>query len=95
MKINFGSNCLLPLIILRAVTDYPDLPNLQTNNGISKLGASYSTPDTSGYFADYIGKIMCEDHKKLISKANYFSVLSDGSTDLAVAEQETICSFYL
>ena len=37
-----------------------------------------------------LGKVMREDLKKLISKANYFSVLSDGSTDLAVTEQETI-----
>ena len=34
--------------------------------------------------------IMCEYLQKLISKANYFSVLSDGSTDSAVTEQETI-----
>ena len=34
--------------------------------------------------------IMCEYLQKLISKANYFSVLSDSSTDSAVTEQETI-----
>ena len=33
---------------------------------------------------------MHEDLKKLIFKANYFSVLSDGSTDSAVTEKETI-----
>ena len=33
---------------------------------------------------------MREDLKKLISKTNYFSVLSDGSTDSAVTEQEAI-----
>ena len=33
-------------------------------------------------------KVMREDLKKLISKAHYFSVLSDGSTDSAVSEQE-------
>ena len=68
----------------RPFTAYSDLLNLQTKNRISKLGASYSTPDATAYFADYIGKVMHEDLKKLISKANYFSVLSDGSTDLAV-----------
>ena len=41
----------------RPFTDYPDLLNLQTKNGISKLGASYSTPDASAYFAGYIGKV--------------------------------------
>ena len=73
----------------RPFTDYPDLLNLQTKNEISKLGASYSTPGASAYLADYIGKVMCEDLKKLISKANY-SVFPDCSTDSAVTEQETI-----
>ena len=79
----------------RPFTDYPDLLNLQIKNGISKLGASYSTPDVSVYFADYTGKVMREDLKKLISKANYFSVLSDGSTDSAVTEQETIYVLFI
>ena len=74
----------------RPFTDYPDLLNLQTRNGISKLGHSYLTPDAAAYFADYIGKVMREDLQELICKANYFSVLSDGSTNSSVSEQETI-----
>ena len=50
------------------------------------LSVSDSTPGTSGYFADYIGKVILEDLKKLVSKANSFSVLSDGSTDSTVTE---------
>ena len=69
--------------------------NFQTKNGISKLSVSYSTPDASAYFADCIGKVMCEDLKKLISKANYFSVFSDGSTDSAATEQETIYVLFI
>ena len=38
---------------------------------------------------------MCEDLKKLISKANYFSVLSDGGTDSAATEQETIYVLFI
>ena len=38
---------------------------------------------------------MREDLKKLILKANYFSVLSDGSTDSAVTEQETIYVLFI
>ena len=51
----------------RQFTDYPDLLNLQTKNRISKLGASYSTPNAFAYFADYIGKVMHEDLKKKYS----------------------------
>ena len=79
----------------RPFTDYPDLLNLQTKIGISKHVVSYSTPDASAYFADYIGKVMCEDLKKLIFKANYFSVLSDGSTDSGVTEHETIYVIFI
>ena len=50
------------------------------------LSVSDSTPGASGYFADYIGKVILEDLKKLVSKANSFSVLSDGSTDSTVTE---------
>ena len=35
--------------------------NLQNKNGISKLGASHSTPDACAYFADYIRKLMRKD----------------------------------
>ena len=38
---------------------------------------------------------MCEELKKLISKANYFSVLSDGSTNSAATEQETIYVLFI
>ena len=38
----------------RLFTDYPGLHSLQTKNRISKLGASYSTPDAPAYFADYV-----------------------------------------
>ena len=49
----------------------------------------------TAYFADYIGKVMLEDLKKPISKANYFLVLYGGSTDSAITEQEGIYIFYI
>ena len=68
---------------------------MQTKNGIIKLGARYSTLDASVYFAVYIGKVMHEDLKKLISKANYFSLLSNGSADSTVTEQKTIYVLFI
>ena len=38
---------------------------------------------------------MREDLQELICKANYFSVLSDGSTDLSASEQETIYILFI
>ena len=79
----------------RPFTDYPDLLNLQNKNGLKKLGANYATPDASAYFADCIRKVMREDLKTILTKANYFSVLSDGSTDSSVTEQETIYILFM
>ena len=70
----------------RLFTEYPDLLNLQNKNRIIKFGVSNSAPGASGYFADYIGKVILEDLKKLVSKGNSFPVLSDGSTDSTVTE---------
>ena len=55
----------------RLFTEYPDLLNLQNKNRIIKFGVSNSAPGASGYFADYIGKVILEDLKKLVSKANF------------------------
>ena len=74
----------------RPFTDYPDLLKLQAKNGIENFVSSYGNADASAYFGDYIGKALREDLKNLISKSNYYSVLSDGSTDSSVTEQETI-----
>ena len=79
----------------RPFTDYPDLFNLQNKNRFKKLSANYATPNASAYFADYIGKVMREDLKTILTKANYFSVLSDGSGDSSVTEQETIYILFM
>ena len=79
----------------RSFTDYPDLLKLQAKKGIENFGSSYGNADASAYFGDYIGKVLREDLKSLISKSNYYSVLSDGSTDSSVAEQETIYILFI
>ena len=70
----------------RPFTDYPDLLKLQAKNGIENFSSSYGNADASAFFGDYIGKVLHEDLKSLISKSNYYSVLSDGSTDSSVTE---------
>ena len=59
------------------------------------LCTSYSTPEASAFFADYIGKVMFENLKKLISKANNFPVLSDGSSGSIFNEPETIYILFI
>ena len=63
---------------------------MHAKNGIENFGSSYGNTDASAYFGDYIGKVLYEDLKNLISKSNCYLVLSDSSIDSSLTEQETI-----
>ena len=68
---------------------------MHAKNGIENFGSSYGNTDASGYFGDYIGKVLHEDLKNLISKSNYYLVLSDSSTGSSLTEQETIYILFI
>ena len=51
----------------RPFTDYPDLLKLQAKNKIENFSSSYGNADASAYFGDYIGNVLHEDLKNLIS----------------------------
>ena len=68
---------------------------MHAKNRIENFGSSYGNTDASAYFGDYIGKVLQEDLKKLISKSNYYLVLSDSSTDSSLTEQETIYILFI
>ena len=89
LRVKFNTTYYV-IIKERPFTDYPDLLKLQAKNGIENFGSCYGNTDASAYFRAYIGKVLHEDLKHLISKSNYYSVLLDGSTDSSVTEQETI-----
>ena len=70
-------------------TDYPKLLKLKTKNRVpqllkSKTQASYATDDAGAIFGDFIGRYNVDLLKKHLDKINYFSVLTDGSTDASV-----------
>ena len=74
-------------------TEYPKLLKLQTKNIVpqllkSKTQASYPTDDVGAIFGNFIGRCIVDLLKKDLDKINYFSVLTDGSTDASVTEQE-------
>ena len=62
---------------------------MHAKNRIENFGSSYGNTDASVYFGDYIGKVLHEDWKNLISKSSYSLVLSESSTDSSLTEQET------
>ena len=80
-------------------TDYSKLLKLQTKNGVpqllkSKTQASYTTNDTGAIFGNFIGRYV-DLLKKDLDKINYFPVLTDGSIDASVTEQEAMYILFL
>ena len=76
-------------------TDYPKLLKLQTKNIVlqllkSKTQSSYATDDIGAIFGNFIGHCNVDLLKKDLDKINYFSVLTDGSTDASITEQEAM-----
>ena len=81
-------------------TDYPKLLNLQKINKVpilqqGKQARSYATDDYGAIFDDFIGKVTMDSLKKDLTKAHYYSVLCDGSTDKSVIEQKAIFILFL
>ena len=81
-------------------TDYPKLLKLKTKNRVpqllkSKTQASYATDDAGAIFVNFIGRYNVDLLKKDLDKINYFSILTDGSTDVSVTEQEAMYILFL
>ena len=78
----------------RPLSDYPNLITLQHKNSIKK-SQSYVTDRAAVDFTDCIAEVKKEDLIKAISTSNYFSLLTDGSTDSAVIEEEVLYLLFL
>ena len=81
-------------------TDYPKLLNLQKINKVlilqqGKQARSYATDDYGAIFDDFIRKVTMDSLKKDLTKAHYYSVLCNGSTDKSAIEQEAIFILFL
>ena len=84
----------------RPYTDYPKLLELQAKNNVQELlknktKSAYATDDAGALFGDFIGRYNIESLLKDLAKINYYSVLSDGSTDGSVTEQGAIYILFL
>ena len=78
----------------RPFSDYLNLIALQHKNSIKKF-QSYVTDRAAADFTDCLAEIKKEDLIKAISTSNYFSLLTDGSTDSAVIEEEVLYLLFL
>ena len=84
----------------RPFTDYPKLLELQKKNCVPELLDNqifrrYATDDTGALFGDYIGEVTVESFKKDFVKATYYSVLTDGSINASIIEEEATYVLFL
>ena len=78
----------------RPYSDSPDLIELQEKNGVKFCG-SYQNEQAAANFVDNCGEVLKESFVEDLLRANYYSILMDGSTDSSVIEQELIYVLFL
>lgn len=78
----------------RPFSDYPNLISLQHKNGVKNF-KSYITDRAAADFTDHIAEVSKDELIETIKDANYFSLLTDGSTDSASIEEEVIYLLFL
>ena len=78
----------------RPFSDFPNLLKLQEKNKMPGIKACYRNDRACDNFIDSIGKVIKENISKDLAKARYFCVLSDGSTDTSILEEELVYIFW-
>ena len=73
----------------RPHSDYSILLSLHKKNRV-KVGTSYLNNQAATNFTYHIAEVTHESLQKDVAKANFYSVLNNGSTDSGVIEQELI-----
>lgn len=78
----------------RPFSDFPQLLSLQQKNGVKQF-ENYKNDRAAAKFCDATGKTLKDDLVKDLVDAKYYSLLTDGSTDSGVLEQELIYVLFL
>ena len=73
----------------RPYSDFKDLIILQEKNGMKK-SESYKNDRAAASFVDIIGWEMRSEFLNELKQARYFTLLTDGSTDSSILEQEVL-----
>lgn len=73
----------------RPFTDFPDLLDLQTLNGVGLWG-TYHNDKAAKEFITHIAGVYQDNLQKHLHKSDYFSVYCDGSTDRSESEKELV-----
>ncbi|XP_033758057.1 zinc finger protein 862-like [Pecten maximus] len=78
----------------RSISDKRELCSLQAKNGVD-MGSMYRNDKGCKTFIEHIANSEIEKIKKDVMESRYFSVLSDGSTDSSITEQEAVYIRYI
>ena len=68
---------------------YQALLALEEKHGV-ELGNNYRSDKQCAMFIECIGEELSTQLQNKLSKANFFSVLTDGSTDASITEKEAV-----
>ena len=80
----------------RPFTDFPTVCSIQEKNGlVGLLGEIYITDKAAKHFTSSIAKTMRQKTAVDLHKARFVSVMSDGSTDTTIVEQEVVYVRYV
>ena len=72
-----------------SLNTYQKLLNHEEKHGVM-LGTAYRNRTSGTLMIDFIAESLRNDFKKKFDKANFYSLLSDGSTDASVTEKEAL-----
>ena len=79
----------------RPFTDFPDLLVLDEKMKCPSNGKSYRNDNAAALFTESIAKVSQNELSKDLPNANFYSFLSDGSTDTSITEKELVYVLYL
>ncbi len=78
----------------RPFTDFPTVCSIQLKNGL-ELGDTYITNKAAQLFTGYIAKTLKNQTSAEIREKRFVTVMSDGSTDTTIVEQEVVYVRYV
>ena len=79
----------------RPFYDFPDLFKLQEKNKMPGIKKCYRNDRAAANFTDSIAKVTEDSFAKDLAKARYFCILSDGSMDSSITEEELVYVLFL
>ena len=71
------------------ISKFKKIRALEVTHGMH-LGKAYANDTSAGVMLDFIGDSIVLDLKNTLENRNFFSLLTDGSTDASVTKKEAI-----